>query len=120
MSDKLRINWTINGLLAVILVLLCGYYFQTPMQKAHAGTGWDTNGIMAMTTAANESLVLVDTAKQNIMVYKATQQKFRLIGARSYKYDVEVDDTEGTSIVKGNGATFIDMMKFYNTKDLKK
>jgi hypothetical protein len=120
MSDKTRTEWVINGLLAAILVLLCGYYFQSPMQSAHAGPGWDTNGIMAMTTNANENLVLVDTTKQNIMVYKSTQQKFRLIGARSYKYDVEVEDTEGSAIVKGNGATFIDMMKYYNTKDSKK
>jgi hypothetical protein len=116
MNDTMKNTWVINGLLAVILVLLGGYYFNQPEQLAHAGTGWDTDGIIAMSTDPAENLVLIDTKKQNMMVYRSTAQKFRLIGARSYKYDVEIEDTENSPIAKGNGATYIDMMNLYNAK----
>lgn len=107
MNEKPKTRWTINALLAVILALLLGYYFQSPAQKAHAaGGGWDTDGIMALSTAAdNERIVLVDSKKQNIMVYKQQGNKFRLVGARSFKYDVEIPDAEGDKL--GNDATFL-------------
>ncbi|HYG75734.1 MAG TPA: hypothetical protein VEK08_12080 [Planctomycetota bacterium] len=108
--------WTINALLAVILVLLCAVYFNASSKSAHAaGGGWDTDGVMALTTAAdNERLILVDTKKMNIMVYKPLGNKFNLVGARNYEYDVQIEDSEGTQIEKGNGKTYMEIFRIYH------
>jgi hypothetical protein len=102
MSEKSKQAWLINGLLAVILAILIAIYAGMSGAKAYAaGGGWDTNGVMAMVSGANEKLILINTdpndktSGQQIMLYKAqgTGGKFRLIGARNYKYDIELIDT---------------------------
>jgi hypothetical protein len=116
MSEQTKSAWLINGLLAVILVLLAGYYVHNSAAPAFAaGGGWETDGIMAMsTTGDNDRFVLVDTGKQNIMVYKILNKQFRLLGARSYKYDVEIEDSADSEIEKkGSGATYLDVYAFY-------
>ncbi len=101
MNDKLKMDWIVNGLLAVILVLLAGTYLNTFASKtAHAagqGGGWETNGIMVTSVSGtSERMVLIDTTKQNIMIYHAqTGGRLGLSGVRNYKYDVEMIDTEG-------------------------
>ncbi|HEY3318885.1 MAG TPA: hypothetical protein VGP72_00205 [Planctomycetota bacterium] len=122
MREKLRSLWTINALLAVILALLCTWYFHTPAQKAYAaGGGWDTDGIMAVNTASdNERVVLINTKKQVIMIYKPQANKFRLVGARSFEYDVQIEDSEGTNISSGQGKTFMQIFQIYNELKNKK
>jgi hypothetical protein len=119
-----RTAWAINGLLAVILALLGVYYFKTSPAFAHArGGGWETDGIMAISApGTNDNLVIVNTDPdvQNIMVYKASggAGKFKLIGARSYKYDFELEDSssvqKGDNPIEKNGAKFQDVYKLYN------
>lgn len=116
---NLKNSWTINALLAAILALLCGYYYNMNSQKAYAGTGWDTNGVMALSAAGeNERLVIIDTTKQNFMIYKTQGVgQFRLVGARSYKYDVEMDDTAASPYEKSaTYGTFLQVYKDYISK----
>lgn len=116
MSENTKNTWMINGLLAVILALLAGYYIHSGSAPAFAaGGGWETDGIMALsTTGDSDRLVLVDTGKQNIMVYKILNKQFRLVGARSYKYDVEIEDSAGSEIEKKNtGATYLEVYTYY-------
>ncbi|MCZ7645010.1 MAG: hypothetical protein M5U26_06955 [Planctomycetota bacterium] len=105
--------WFENALLAAILALLGWYWYTSPAPRAQAaGGGWETNNIMALTTDPNERLVLVDTRKKNICIYKNLGAgQFRLVGARSYKYDVAVKDSANTPIEKGNGVTFLDVKR---------
>lgn len=109
--------WTGNLLLGGLLALLACVYAALPEKSAQAaGGGWDTNGVMAVTTKGNERLVLIDTAKQNICVYRTLGAgKFRLVGARCYRYDVEVKDSAGSDIEKGNGVTYLQMKKIYES-----
>jgi len=105
MSDKSKQAWMINGLLAVILAILIGVYANMSSSKAYAaGGGWDTNGVMAITANQTERLILINTdpndkvGGQQIMLYRIQGAgKFRLIGARNYKYDVELIDTAADS-----------------------
>jgi hypothetical protein len=117
MSDKIRMDWLVNGLLAVILVLLVGNYVANhQVQSARAdNTGWATDGIMVnSTTGQAERLVVVDTKKQNIMIYHSRAGgQFALSGARSYKYDVELVDT-AIHHIPGNGWTFLDAKQVYD------
>lgn len=118
MSEQSRRAWIINGLLAVILALLLGIYLSFHSQNAYAaGGGWETDGIMlAATQTTNERLVLVDTAKTTIMIYKtAGAGQFRLVGARSYKYDVELEDTAGSTVETGSGKTFTEVYHLYQS-----
>ena len=114
MSEKTKNAWIINGLLAVILLLLGGLYLRTSGQNAYAaGGGWETNGVMAISTNGTENLVLVDTNNKNFMVYRAQGKgEFGLIGARSYQYDVEMEDTAYVpEIVRG--VTFLRSHELY-------
>jgi len=106
MNEKLKNAWTINALLAVIAVILAAVYLHTPAQDAHAaGGGWDTDGIMALSADSdNQRVVIIDTKKQNINIYKSQNNRFRLVGARSYKYDVEIEDSATINV--GNGLTY--------------
>lgn len=111
--------WFQNTVLLAIAVLLGFLYFKTPEPVAEAaGGGWDTNGIMALNMVANERLVLVDTNKQNLCVYRNRGAgMFRLVGARSYKYDVELKDTKGTAMERGNGITFVEAKQIYDARE---
>jgi hypothetical protein len=116
MSDTIKNKWLINLLLAVILVLLIGNYARNHAMKTAdaAGGGWETDGLMVLTTnGAAERVVLVDTKKQNIMIYHPRNAGgFGLSGMRSYKYDIEIEDTEGK--IKGNGWTYFDAKAEYD------
>lgn len=116
MTRETKTTWIMNGLLAVILVLLAGHYLNSTAAPAYAaGGGWDTDGIMATTALDAERLVLVDTKNKAIMVYKVNGNMFRLVGARSFEYDVEVDDSDGTIIQKSpQGMTWMQMYQIYS------
>jgi hypothetical protein len=118
MSQPSRHAWVVNGLLAVVLALLLGIYINFHSQNAYAaGGGWETDGVMlACTQTTNERLVLVDTQKKNIMIYKtAGAGQFRLVGARSYKYDVELEDTAGSTVETGSGKSFTEVYHLYQS-----
>ena len=129
MNESKRNAWLINGLLAVILALLVGFYLNTGSSTAlAAGGGWETNGIMAITGSQNEQLVILNTdpndktAGQNIMIYRAegAAGKFSLIGARSFKYDVELVDTSATPQLEQKyqqGATFTEVFREWQDKN---
>jgi hypothetical protein len=109
--------WMQNTLLLGLLGFLGYLYLAGSGAPAHAaGGGWETAGVMAVATpgANNERLVLIDTKKQVICVYRnAGLGRFRLVGARSYKYDVEVKDSSNSNIEKGNGMTYFEMKAYY-------
>ena len=109
-------HWFQSALLFGILALMVFFYTRAPEQKAHAaGGGWDTNGIMAIITKPTQRMVLVDTNKQNICVYRIRGTgDFRLTGARSYKYDVELKTTKGSLVERGNGITFFQAKQIYD------
>ncbi len=119
MTDRSKSIWTMNALLAIILALLGTYYVSIPSPSAYAaGGGWETDGIMVTNTASDgERLVLIDTTKKTIMIYRPQTNKFRLVGARSYEYDVQIEDTEAVKM-SGTGVTFMEVFKAWN--DLKK
>ena len=117
MSDR-KATWFENALLLGLLGLLALVYGTLPNKTAQAaGGGWDTNGVMAVTTGPSERLVLIDTTKKNICVYRNLGAgQFRLVGARSYKYDVEIKDSKATEIERGNGVTFHEIKKLYESQ----
>src|SRR4051794_13690283 len=100
MSERLKHLWQINALLAIVLVLLVGNYARNHSLSpaSAAGAAWsDVMVLPAKGTA--ERLVLVDLTKQTIMIYKERNGGgFALSGARSYKYDVEIVDSEKAKI----------------------
>ena len=127
MPESSRTQWTINALLAVILALLIGFYLHTSGSSAYAaGGGWETNGIMALTASPEENLILLNTdpndktSGQNIMLYKTQGAgKLRLIGARSFKYDLELIDTAQTPATEQKfqiGATFREVFEEWQNK----
>jgi len=115
MNERLKNDWIINGLLAAILLLLLGNFMNNQAKSAFAaGGGWETDGVMVGLTSPQERLVLVDTTKQNIMVYHARPGGgIGLTGARSYKYDIEMEDS-GTTKLAPNGWTYIQTAVEYN------
>src|SRR5436190_5288769 len=116
MTPTAKNTWLINGLLVVIAVLLATVYIHNrPLSAAHAaGGGWDTDDtIVLQMRAATERLVLVDTRKKQIMIYNEKQNgKFGLSGAHSYKYDIEMVDTETAS--PKPPYTYFDAKKLYD------
>ena len=117
MSEQTKSNWLINSLLAVILALLSGHYGNV-ISAAHAagGGGWDTDGVMAMTSVnAQDCLILVDTKRMNIMLYKPQgTSSFKLVGARSYKYDIEIEDSDKQRERFSRGMTFRETKQMYD------
>ena len=113
-----KTTWTINGLLVAIAVLLGVVYASNrPLGSAHAaGGGWDTDDTMILPyRAQGERLVLVDTKKKQIMIYNERQNgKFGLSGAHSYKYDIEMIDTESAASGQKPPYTYFDAKKLYD------
>lgn len=124
MSDKTKTAWVINGLLAAVLVLLVGHYVKLSCPSAYAaGGGWETNGIMATAFETTDRVVLIDTRETNksIMIYRMNGHEFRLVGARSFEFDTEVEDAAGGPIEKApQGTTWLEMYKLYTEHTAKK
>lgn len=110
MNSRAKQAWLLNGGLAVLFLVASLSIRQMNMPAYAAGGGWDTNGIMANTTEGDtERLVFVDTTKKNIMIYKTDSAgAFRLMSARSYRYDANLEDTSKMDeIEKRNGITYM-------------
>jgi hypothetical protein len=116
---KIKDAWMLNLLLALsfagIYALVA--FLQTPAYAA--GGSWETDGVMVGTTENdNERFVLVDTLKKRVMIYKtAGAGEFRLVTARSYKYDVEMQDTsKNQEIEKKGGINFQRAYEMFHNK----
>ncbi len=114
MSSRAKQAWILNAGIAVLFLVAAVAIRQLNAPVHAAGGGWDTNGIMANTTEGDtERLVLVDTTKKNIMVYKTDGPGvFRLMSARSYRYDTNLPGEAGDTskideVEKRNGVSFI-------------
>lgn len=107
--------WIQNALLGGILALLACVYCLIPTPSAFAaGGGWDTDGILALASSGDARVVLIDTKKKNMCVYRTRGLgEFRLVGARSFKYDVEIQDTSKSRDIEYKGATYFEIMNLY-------
>jgi hypothetical protein len=108
MNTQIKNAWTVNALL--LCALLAAVLAKTGVGgRAHAAVaGGSANSVMLNSAEANERLVLVNTEKKQIMVYKIEGLgQFRLIAARSYEFDLTIrKDTAGSEIEKnGYSAT---------------
>ena len=88
--------WLENAFLAALLAGLGFVYFSHTSQTAQAaGGGWDTDGIMAVTSTGSqpERFVIVNTKKKSICVYNNRGTgEFNLTTARNYEYDFLIKD----------------------------
>lgn len=99
--------WALNVAL-VIALIGAGATAHLRSKANAAGGGWATDGIMANAIDFdNERVVLIDTDKKQIAVYKVQGSgQFRLIAARDYKYDLLLEDTSGVAEIEThNGIT---------------
>jgi hypothetical protein len=110
--------WRQNFIFGLVLFVLLVAYAWLPSKPAQAaGGGWDTNGVMALAAPSGDRLLLVDTNKMHMCMYRTLGLQLRLISARSYKYDVEIKDSAGTDIEKGDGMTYIEVKRLYDEKE---
>jgi hypothetical protein len=68
------------------------------LAMAAAGAGWEPGkGLVAVTTGApgtdTNRLVLVDTVKKRLAVYKINSKSLGLVAMRGYQYDLKLDDS---------------------------
>lgn len=119
MSDTAKREWFNTAALACGLVLAVAL-IGSPLKEAHAvGGSWETDGILVNTTESDrDRLVLIDTNKQRLMIYKCDRAgSFRLINARCYKYDLELEDTSKfEEFEKKGGATFSRVYELFHRK----
>jgi len=114
---RARDPWLENALLLGILALLVGLYLTLPGRTAQAaGGGWETDGMIAVAGTGGEKLILIDTVKKNMCIYKVLGMgQFRLVGARSYKYDVEFKDSTAlpaSMSMEKRGWTYVEARNF--------
>src|ERR1700750_653521 len=118
MNSHAKREWFNTAALAFGLLLAVALL--RPMGSAQAAGGsWDTDGILVNTTESDrDRLVLIDTTKQRLMIYKCDRAgSFRLINARCYKYDLELEDTsKAEEFEKKGGATFSRVYELFNKK----
>jgi hypothetical protein len=74
-----------------------------------ASVGDPRGGLVVVTTGAQTSdsnrLVMVDTNKKRLMIYRLHSNYMRLIAARPYKFDLKIISTDGMKI-PGDGLTY--------------
>ena len=107
--------WGQNVLLLGLLALLVCVYALLPGQNAHAaGGGWETEGILALSATGETRVVLVDTRKKAMCVYRTRGLgEFRLVGARSFQYDVEIQDTAKSREIEYKGINYFQVKSMY-------
>jgi hypothetical protein len=110
--------WVQNVVLLGILVLLVGLYTFLPGQRAYAaGGGWETEGILALSATGETRVLLVDTRKKAMCVYRTRGLgEFRLVGARSFQYDVEIQDTAKEKAIEYKGINYFQVKNLYEQK----
>ena len=122
MKEEKQNLWFQNALLLGLVGLLACLYALIPQRQAHAaGGGWETDGILCITAAGEERILLIDTQKKTMCVYRTRGLgEFRLVGARNFRYDVEIDDTAGSKVVEYKGATYLEIRSIYEQNMMKK
>lgn len=110
MTPREKQAWLLNlGLVALFLAAtLLARQFSAPASAA--GGSWDTDGMMINTTESDaDRLVILDTDKKAIMVYRTEGSgTFRLMSARSYMFDGDLEDASGVAEIENrNGVTFM-------------
>jgi len=119
MSERAKREWFNTAALACGLLLAVAL-LKSPLQNAYAvGGSWETDGILVNTTESDrDRLVLIDTNKQRLMIYKCDRAgSFRLINARCYKYDLELEDTsKAEEFERKGGATFARVYELFHRK----
>ncbi|MHC4914498.1 MAG: hypothetical protein ACYTGB_03320 [Planctomycetota bacterium] len=117
---------------AVTAAAMLAAYFGARLASPDAGSvalaggasvSEDRGSMVAVTTAAqggdSNRLILVDTAKKRILVYRIHSNYMRLIAARPYKFDLKLQTTDSVR-VPGNGLGYADTHKLVMQSDLKK
>lgn len=107
--------WFQNVLLLGLVALLIGLYVFLPGRTAQAaGGGWETHGILCVSAEGDGRVMLVDTEKKTMCVYRTRGLgEFRLVGARNFSYDVEIEDTAGSKDVEYKGVNYFDVKAIY-------
>ncbi len=105
-------------LLSVAVAFLLGYIFAGQNSKSGNLVYADgaANGVIVATGAVDDKrdrLYIVDTDKKVICVYDNIQGKFRLVGIRSYRFDIEFNDSANDKVIEDarTGADFEYMQK---------
>lgn len=86
-----------------------------------AGAGNSRDGLVAVTTGAqgvdSNRLIVVDTNRKRIMVYRLRPNYMRLIAVRSYKYDMKLEDIKRSP---GNGFSYEETKALLTRSKMKK
>ncbi len=104
-----RPTWTealLLVLLGIVITLLLIRGDGIGHREALAGGG-GAAGIIAIAGNGEKAdlFYVVDTARQRICVYRWSNPGLRLVAARAYDFDMEVQDSSGDKIIEGRGAT---------------
>lgn len=117
MDKRAKKAWMINLALVLAAVVIVALKDNGPRSTVHAaGTGWETDNIIANALDDNnERVVVINTHTKNIAVYKTYESgQLRLIGARDYRLDMLFHNTAGLEKVeKFGGASFMDVYDLY-------
>ena len=114
--------WLLTASLTAALVVT-GVLVRQFESTVRAADNPVTTGSFLMNTTEGEAerLILVDTQAKSIMVYR-TQNcgQFRLVGARSYEFDLELKDTSRSEEIElKGGITYLRAYELYQ-ESLKK
>jgi hypothetical protein len=98
---------------ALLLVLLGGVLGSLLVRSGSAGSaealagGGAAGGVIAVAGYGERSdlFYVVDTARQRICVYRWMNPGLRLVSARAYDYDLEIQDTAADKNIEFKGAT---------------
>lgn len=107
--------WVQNLALLSLLALLVCVYALLPDQRAFgAGGGWETEGILAVSASGDTRVLVVDTRKKTMCVYRTRGLgEFRLVGARNFQYDVEIKDTAKARDIEYKGINYFQVKTMY-------
>ena len=101
-------------LLSLLALLVCAYALLPDRSAFAAGGGWETEGIIALSANGETRVLLVDTRKKTMCVYRTRGLgEFRLVGARNFQYDVEIKDTATDKEVEYKGINYFQVKEKY-------
>jgi len=110
-----RSLWIQNlALLSLLALLVCVYALLPDRRAFAAGGGWETEGIIALSAQGETRVLLVDTRKKTMCVYRTRGLgEFRLVGARNFQYDVEIKDTAKARDIEYKGINYFQVKEMY-------
>ena len=115
-------SWFTAALLAVIAVLLTLLVVRQPpypavIEAAGVGNSGQAGSMIAVIGGSDRDhrLYLIDTEKKRICVYRNLGDRFRVVGMRTYRWDMEFDDSSLLrDIETGKGATATRIKALFN------